>query len=324
MSPVHKQSKKLVVIDTDPGVDDAQGILMALNAPDVDVIAITVTHGNVSVDQTAENALRVLQVADRMDIPVHRGSEKPLQGERISASFVHGSDGFGDSPDPRAPGLSNVQSEHAVTALLRLANTYRGQLSLVCLGPLTNIALALRLDPEFGRKLKNCYIMGGNYEATGNTPASPCAEFNFLADPEAAHITLTDLHCPITMVCWELCLKYAFTWEWYDQLTSTPTTKGRFVKAIGAKSLDIYFKRGTKEQLPRYETADSMLMAVALSERVVRETRDVYCTVELRGTYTRGQMVLDRDGCLGQRPNVRLVTSLDHPAYGNMLMQAVQ
>lgn len=322
MSPA--PTKRLVVIDTDPGVDDAQGILMALASPDVEVVAITVTHGNVTVEQTARNALRVLKVAGRMDIPVYKGACKPLHGDRISASFCHGEDGFGECPDPEAPSIECLQQEHAVQALVKLADRLKGQLTLICLGPLTNVAMALRMDPMFGANLKECFIMGGNYEATGNTPLNACAEFNFLADPDAAHIVLRDMRGPVTMVCWELCLKYAFTWEWYDQLTSTPTAKGRFVQAIGGKSLEIYYRRGGPGAMPKYETADSMLMAVAIGNGVATETRHVYCTVELQGTYTRGQMVVDRDGCLGCKPNVTLVVAVDHDTYGNMLMAAVQ
>ncbi|WAR30402.1 URH2-like protein [Mya arenaria] len=171
--------QRKLLIDTDAGVDDAQAILMALKSPDVDVIGITCVAGNVDAMQVGKNVLRVLQVVNRLD---------------VSVDYYHGSDGLGDVPDPEAPDKSLIQSEHAVNALIRLSKKYKGELSLVCLAPLTNIAMGLRLDPGLGPRLKHW---------KGNITVA--AEFNFYFDPEAAYVVLNQLKAPITIVTWETC-----------------------------------------------------------------------------------------------------------------------
>ncbi|KAH3796701.1 hypothetical protein DPMN_150270 [Dreissena polymorpha] len=137
---------------------------MALKNPGVDVIGITCVAGNADTDQVGRNVLRVVQVADRLDIPVFIGCNKPLLGDKRERSEYHGEDGFGDAPSDDSPDESLLGSEHAVLVLSRLSRLHCSELSLVCLGPLTNIAVCIRMDPKFGTRLRHCYIMGGNHE----------------------------------------------------------------------------------------------------------------------------------------------------------------
>lgn len=150
------------IIDVDTGVDDAQAIMLALSRPEVEVVAITCVAGNVNVDQVCLNTLKVLTVCGRLDVKVYKGSNKPLVHEGFEATYFHGLDGLGDAKLDIAVSLDQIQKEHAVTAMLRLVNEYPGEITLVALAPLTNIAIALKQDANFGKKLKKVTLMGGN------------------------------------------------------------------------------------------------------------------------------------------------------------------
>ncbi|XP_062571979.1 uncharacterized protein LOC134233934 [Saccostrea cucullata] len=161
---------KSILIDCDAGIDDAQALFLALSSPEVNVVAITVVHGNVLTKQVAVNVLRILRVVERLDIPVYVGSETSILGHerRHDDEPYHGWDGLGDSPDPEAVDESLINPEPASAAIVRICREYRDSLTLVCLGPLTNVATAIRLDPALGQRIQHCVIMGGNYYGKSN------------------------------------------------------------------------------------------------------------------------------------------------------------
>lgn len=146
--------KTKVILDTDAGVDDAQGIAITLNNDHlVEVVAITTCQGNVDVKQVNANVTRVLEKTGKLGIPLYSGATCSLVGGRLSACYYHGEDGLGDVPDP-SPTDPKIETEHAVQALLRLVDGNKGEITLLCFAPLTNIALAIRLDPDFGKKIE--------------------------------------------------------------------------------------------------------------------------------------------------------------------------
>lgn len=287
--------QKLILIDVDCGTDDAQAIMMALAAPSVKVLGITCVGGNTPLDNVCKNVLRVLKVSKRLDIPVFGGISTSILGDQIHASDFHGVDGLGDVPDPDAPGLEFLQKEHAIDALIRLATQHSGQVSLVATGPLTNLAMAVRRDPEFPNKLQNLYIMGGNMESRGNTTA--CGEFNFLSDPEAAYIVLNGFHCPTYIATWEHACRSQLSWEWYDKWVNMGTEKANFIKKIYAHSLQYTRTSGKEEKVIvggcGFVSCDSYAMAAAIDATTVTSHIECAVTVELSGKYTRGMMVLD-------------------------------
>ncbi|MEZ4595130.1 MAG: nucleoside hydrolase, partial [Chloroflexota bacterium] len=173
-----------LIIDTDPGVDDAQAILMAAAHPNATIAAILAVGGNVGLEHTLRNALTLVEVVEQ-DIPVYAGCSKPLVIFQEDAADVHGQDGLGDVG--LVPQTRTAESEHAALALVRLANESPGEYTLVAIGPLTNIAVALTLDPTLPEKLKRFVVMGGAVTAHGNT-SNVSAEFNIFYDPEAAHV----------------------------------------------------------------------------------------------------------------------------------------
>ena len=183
-------TRRLVVVDADMGCDDAIALLILLRAKSaVEVLAVTTVAGNVGVKQGIRNAAAVLKAIGRTDVPVYEGSAGPiLRNSDLVLWDGHGKDGLGDSGLGSDPDLPPPQPTHAVSAIVELFKSRPGEIELLALGPLTNIALAVRIDPAFPTWVKHLTIMGGCESARGNS--SMAAEFNFFADPEAAHIVL--------------------------------------------------------------------------------------------------------------------------------------
>lgn len=175
-----------IILDVDTGADDALAILLAVGSPEVDLLGCTSVAGNVPVEQTTLNTLAVLETAGRKDVPVARGAAHPLTRRLTTATYFHGPKGLGQAEVPAPEGQPLVQAAPAF--LVEMANKFQSELILVATGPLTNLALALLIDPNFGRKLKKLVIMGGAVRCPGNI--TPAAEANFYNDPEAAQAVL--------------------------------------------------------------------------------------------------------------------------------------
>src|SRR2546426_10720650 len=173
-----------IILDTDPGIDDALALFLALASPELQLEAITTVSGNVHVDLTTRNALTLLELAGRTDIPVARGCDRPLSRQPVFAEYVHGQNGLGGVELPE-PQLQPV-GQHAVDLIIERVMAAPREITLVPIGPLTNIALALRKEPRIAEHVREVVIMGGALRVPGNV--TPEAEFNIYADPHAAHI----------------------------------------------------------------------------------------------------------------------------------------
>ncbi|KAK3096700.1 hypothetical protein FSP39_002518 [Pinctada imbricata] len=304
-----------MIIDCDTGIDDAQAIIMAVTHDNIDVKAVTCVNGNASIDNVCRNTLRVLHTCQKSQVPVYKGCITSLTGEVLMAQHVHGGDGLGDVKHFPEIDMTNLQKEHASLAIIRLTNQYPGEITMVAMGPLTNLAVAIRIDPDVSSRIKRLFIMGGNIEGKGNT--SPAAEFNFRVDPEAACIVLNEFRCPITIIPWEACLSAGFTWDWVEQKwINTDTPKGNFIRDITA-TIRNFYKNDMRRSL--YTSCDAVAMAVAIDYSVATDTQDVYATVELAGTYTKGQMICDWRKKLGKPPNVCVVLKYHHEKVQDLL-----
>ncbi|KAK2980971.1 hypothetical protein RJ640_018055, partial [Escallonia rubra] len=184
-----EQPKKKIIIDTDPGIDDAMAILMALNSPEVEVIGITTIFGNVYTTLATRNTLHLLEMAGRTDIPVAEGSHVTItKGTKLRiADFVHGTDGLGNQNFPPPKGKPIAQS--ATEFLIEQVKLYPREVTVVALGPLTNIALAMQLDPAFTKNIGQIVLLGGAFAVNGNV--NPAAEANIFGDPDAADVVFT-------------------------------------------------------------------------------------------------------------------------------------
>jgi len=300
---------KRLVIDTDPGIDDAHAILLAFAFPDVKVEALTTVAGNVSLMQTTANASIILDMLGE-DAPIFPGCEDALLNPTPRRAISHGVDGLGDSGFPRSS--RKVMAEHAVHALVRIANEAPGELALVALGPLTNIALATRLDPRLPLKYKSLVIMGGAIHAMGNS-WSPAAEFNFSLDPEAAAIVLESWP-EVTIVPWEAAMNYGISSAQFEEISHLNSPRANFFKKI--------FNNRYQKQIREFGTcydADVLAMAVALEPDIVRRVEKRYIQVEVAGKSTRGQSVVDWFNITERPPNANLVLEVDRERFSELV-----
>ncbi|XP_072177113.1 nucleoside hydrolase-like [Diadema setosum] len=312
-----------MVIDCDAGVDDAVAIMMALGQPNVQLIAVTCVDGNVSLDKVTLNVLRVLQKCDHLSIPVYSGASKDILGTATEKSTVHGVDGLGDIPNQEQPPSKDlIQSEHAVLALVRMVNERPGQITLVAIGPLTNVALAMRLDADFTSKLKELIIMGGNIRGTGTRFLT--SEFNFTTDPTAAEMVLTGVRCPTIVVPLETCLSHSISYDWFDDLCQKRSAKAKFVSAMYEGPL----RRSKKLGRAACAVPDGCAVAVASCGESIQEVFHVPCKVEMCEGLTKGQMqapAIVRPFLFHfEGPQIDVVTKFDMDKYYQMLDSVVR
>ena len=295
------------VIDTDTASDDAVALLMALQEPSVEVIAITVVAGNVPLDQGVQNALYTVELAGAT-VPVYAGAAAPLIQPLHTAQFVHGQDGMGDIGLPLT-GRQPAQG-HAVDRLIELADAHDpGELTLVTLGPLTNVALAIARRPDIAGRFREIVMMGGTSDGFGNITAA--AEFNIWVDPEAAALVFQS-GAKLAMVGWDISRKYAmFTPEEASELAA--------VGPLGKFSVDIQavlsqFVTDTSRE-PGFDLPDPIAMGYALEPGIATATTDVNVVIETRGEYTRGMTVCDHMTYTGRAPNCTVVLEASHEAF---------
>lgn len=293
-----------MIVDIDTGVDDAHALMLALADDRVEILAITCVSGNTTLDNVIINTLRVLDLCNRLDIPVYRGASRSWMGNPSPETGFHGLDGMGDT-ESWPVDTSLIKDEPAANAMVRLVNENPGEVVLFAVAPLTNLALAIRLDPEFGNKLKSTTIMGGNINARGNYKTA--GEFNFSADPEAAHVVLQELGCHITIVTLEVSLDHGMSLDWFDNWQNIDTKRGRFNKRIMKHIMVNKQKFGIKKMV----LYDGLAMVVVLQPECVLETEERFCTVEVQGEFTKGMLVVDWKNHLGKKPNVHIVTKLN-------------
>lgn len=276
--------KRQFLIDTDTASDDAVALLMALRRPDIEVLAITVVAGNVPAPQGAQNALYTAELCGS-SVPVYIGAHEPLLQRLTTAQSFHGQDGMGDQNYP--PPARMPEPQHAVDMLIE---TIRGQpgLELVTLGPLTNIALALRQAPDIAQKVARCVVMGGSISYGNVTPA---AEYNIWCDPEAARVVFHS-GLPVEMVGWELCAGHAAINEGeMAHLRAIDTPFSHFALDCNTTALESYQRQNGQRALA---LADPVAMAVAIDPSLCLRSSRHLVEVETSSPLTRGMTIIDR------------------------------
>lgn len=301
------------LIDTDTASDDAVAMAMALRHPDIRVEAVTVVAGNVPLDQAVQNALYTVELCGaEATVPVHAGAAGPLLRELETAQHVHGEDGFGDIGLPlqgREPA-----GAHAARVLIDVIQASPGEIELVALGPLTNLALALLWEPEIATLVKRCVIMGGTGEhGPGNI--TPTAEFNFWVDPEAVRIVLRS-GMRLELVGWDISITSAVvTPERREQILALDTDVARFSLDIQATLQDYAWD---ETRLAGPDFPDPIAMAHAIDPTPA--------TMEHLGTdiavgdgRMRGTLIVDHYGFSSVEPNAHIVTDYPEDAFFSML-----
>jgi len=301
--------KKKVFIDTDAGTDDAVAIVMALEDPSVEIIGISCVGGNATVGQVAQN---VLYLCDRMNrnIPVFVGAEKPLTRPLSSSDFIHGTDGLGDididnhgrkpSPISAAEGLRSAILNHP------------DELTIITLGPLTNVALALQQFPDLGSLVKRLLIMGGNYQMPGNI--TPVSEYNFWVDPEAADFCInTDI--PKMIVGWDITLRHGYLdLEELALLRHDHHPLSKEIVEMQQVRLDWMQSEGHELSCT---WADAVAMLAFLDPNYCTDIGDYYCQVVRSGDTddTRGMLIVDVNRQKSIKSNAQLVLSADREIF---------
>ena len=302
-----------LLIDTDTASDDAVALVMALNYPNIQVEAITVVAGNVPLDQAVQNALYTVELCGKA-IPVFAGLAKPLLRELQTAQFIHGKDGLGDIGLPlsgRAPTAGN-----AIDMMVENIRKFSGELELVALGPLTNLAVAFAKEPELVEQVKHCYIMGGVGKGPGNVTS--VSEYNIWADPEAAQMVFQS-GVPITMIGWDIAVGYAaFDENDVEAIRSLRTPLANFCMDIQGDRSEIN-KGKYKFTLP-----DPIAMAVALDESVATHIETHFIEISLSDNNTRGMTLVDYPDVTKQEPNTRVVLEASKEKFMRMLQDAVR
>jgi len=276
-----------VIIDTDPGTDDAMAIMLALNSPEVDVRALTVVPGNVTAAQGLENALRMVSLANRCDIPVAGGAKHPLFQKLITAEFWHGKNGLANIELP--PSKCKVDPRFGPDLIIEMVHAAPHEITLVPVGPLTNIALALEKDPSIVTLVKEVILMGGSISG-GNVTA--VAEANIYNDPEAAQLVFR-AGWPVTMVGLDVGDKTLLTRKQLEQIGKTPGPVSEFIYKVAQFLIELSEKFGDAGT-PMY---DPLAVGVAIDSSLVKAP-PMHVDVETRGEYTRGETVANRRGAV--------------------------
>ena len=276
---------KKIIFDTDPGTDDALALMLALNSPELDVRAITVVPGNVTAEMGLENALRMVSLANRCDIPVAAGARHPLFQKLITAEFWHGKNGLANVELP--PSKCKVDARFGPDLIIQLVHASPHEITLVPVGPLTNIALAVEKDPSIVPLVKEVILMGGSITG-GNVNAS--AEANIYNDPEAAQVVF-QAGWPITMSGLEVGDKAMLTPKYLDELAKTHGPMNDFIVAVLRYLVGLSMQFG-EAGTPMY---DPSAVAIAIDPTLVK-TQNMHVDVETRGEFTRGETVGNRRG----------------------------
>jgi purine nucleosidase len=277
--------KKRIIIDTDPGVDDALTFLLALASPEIQLEALTTVQGNVSLEKATRNALSVLEMAHATHIPVARGCSLPLvKPPHASGEAVHGSSGMGhtDLPDP----TSSVVDSHAIDYLIERFLAEPKQISLSAIGPLTNVALAIRKEPRIIDAIQELVIMGGAIRSGGNV--SPLAEFNIHEDPHAAHIVFHS-GIPITLIPLDATYKCLLTGDDIERLNRIDSPIARFVRDATAQYMEFYLKY---EGFKGCALHDPLTLATIIAPELLT-LEEHYVSVDISGGVSTGKTYAD-------------------------------
>ena len=302
-----------LIIDTDPDQDDAVALLLAAASPELELLGVTTVAGNVPLALTTLNARKVLELAGRRDVPVCAGADRPLDVALVTAEHVHGDTGLNgvDLPEPTLP----VDPRHAVDFIIQtLREREPGTVTLCPLGPLTNIALALRRAPDIAARIRRIVLMGGGFFEGGNV--TPAAEFNFYVDPQAAHEVFTS-GVPITMAPLDVTHQVLTTAARIDAIRALPNRVGPVVAAWME-----FFERYDEEKYGQDggPLHDPCVIAWLLAPQLF-SGRDCNVQIEVASPLTRGMSVIDWWGVTGLAANAQVLRHADADGFFELLTE---
>jgi inosine-uridine nucleoside N-ribohydrolase len=302
-----------IVFDTDPGHDDALALLLAARAPELKLLAVTCVAGNQTLDKTSLNARRIMTVGGIRDVPVAAGAASPLIRALQTAPYAHGESGL-DGYEFGPPEIDLVP-EHGVELMIHAIQESPEPVTLVPLGPLTNVAMAFLRAPEIKQKISRIVLMGGAAHLGNVTPA---AEFNIYVDPEAAQIVF-DAGLPITMVGLDVTLQARISAPERERIRALGTPVGQMVAAL----LD-WYSRGSERRygVDGPPIHDALAVAAVIRPDLL-ETKHVNVVIETEGTYTAGRTVCDLFGATGRPANADVALGVKREAFIELLTEGL-
>ena len=313
---------KRVIIDTDPGVDDAAAIFLALASPELSVEALTTVYGNGPVEASTGNARRVLHAAGQADIPIYQGTAKPLLRPPNEgwASHVHGQDALGDCGCPLPPdGHPPVAGGYAAVEIIRRVLASPGEIAILALGRLTNLALALSIEPRLAGAIVEVVVMGGAVSVPGNV--SPVASANLYEDPEAAAIVYSS-GVSLTQVGLDVCNLVTISQAQLGRIAASDHPAARLLCAATPFLQRSYAERGLINESGGVRYNDMPAVAYAVDPSLF-VAKDYFVEIETISPITRGQTVARRPAPAGQRANARVCMDVDAARLSGMFTQRV-
>ncbi len=295
-----------IILDTDPGIDDALAILLLATSSEIELKAITVTHGNTTVDKCLANAIQIADLAGIRNIPIAKGANQPLIGKLQIAEETHGDTGLGYAKLP--PSNYPIHSNNASQLIVELVKKYPGEITILGIGPVTNIALALISNPEIKPLIKDVVLMAGSFEYAGN--ASPVAEYNVFCDPYALQV-LINANLDLTIIPLDVTYQCLFTKEHLAELQNCKKDIYEFI----SDSTRFYMEFHQEYQNITGCAINDPLVVAYLLNRELLELMECYVEVNLHKGNFYGKTSADRFSTLGLAPNAKVATQVDVPAF---------
>jgi purine nucleosidase len=305
---------KRIIIDTDPGVDDALAFLLALASPEIKLEALTITQGNVTLEKATRNALSILELCRASHIPVAKGSLLPLVQPLRASADVHGESGIGNSklPEPR----SQTIDKHAVDYLIERVLAEPNEISIFPIGPLTNIAMAIRKEPRFAAAVKELVIMGGAILEHGNI--TPLAEFNIYVDPHAAHIVFHS-GIPITLIPLDVTHRCMLKQEHVDRLMNIDSPISRFIR----DAMEVYLEASFALGYEGSSLHDPLTLATVIAPELLT-LKEYYVDVDISGGVSMGKTFADILHSMKKPANMKVATQVRGDDFAELFLQRME
>jgi purine nucleosidase len=307
-------SPKRIIIDTDPGVDDALTFLLALASPEVTLEALTTTQGNVTLEKATRNALSVLELAQAVHIPVAAGSLYPLVQPLRASALVHGESGIGNSRLPAA--RNRPVPQHAVDFLIEKVLAEPNEISIFPIGPLTNIAMAIRKEPGFAKAVRELVIMGGAIRENGNM--TPQAEFNIFVDPHAAHIVFHS-GIPITLIPLDVTHRCLLKQEHVERILKIHSPISQFV----SEAMEVYLQASYERGFAGSALHDPLTLATIIAPELLT-LKEYFVDVDISGGVSMGKTFADIAGITKKPANMKVAMHVQGDEFVELFTQRME
>lgn len=306
-------ASRQIVIDCDPGVDDAIALLLAFSSPELEVLGITVVGGNVPLTLTQTNARRICELAKRTDVLVHAGCPYPMMRKLVTAPEVHGDTGLAavELPEPQMP----LQDKHGVDFLIDTLMNSAGDITLATLGPLTNIAIAMIKQPQITERIQELVLMGGGIAKSN---ISPSAEFNIFVDPHAAYVVLNS-GVKLTMMPLDCTYQAIATPKRIAAIKAINTPVGTTVASLLEFYCGYYMERLGMAGCPIH---DACVIAYLVAPQLFQGT-ELYVQVDTTSELNMGRTVVDMWKVTAQQPNINVIRTIDADGFFKLVTQSL-